>query len=119
MSEYELGVFPGAKAGEIAENFTVRDQDGNEVSLEQYSGKWVVLETDSITCSMYVKNIGGIKKLQAKYHDVEFLLIYVREAHPGARLGLHENDQQKLEMAEKLREFYGKPRKILVDNLDG
>jgi glutathione peroxidase-family protein len=119
MSEYELGVFPGAKAGEIADNFTLRDQDGSEVSLEQYRGKWVVLETGSITCSMYVKNISGIKKLEAKYPDVEFLLIYVREAHPGARLGPHETDQQKLEMAEKLREFYGEHRKILVDNVDG
>jgi|TARA_B100002003_G_C13713168_1_gene357684 cytochrome oxidase Cu insertion factor (SCO1/SenC/PrrC family) len=65
MSEYEFGVFPGAKAGEIAKNFTVHDQDGNEVLLEQYSGEWVVLETGSITCSTYVKNIGSIKKFQA------------------------------------------------------
>ena len=114
-----MGVFPDGKAGEIAENFTVRNQDGNEVSLEQYRGKRVVLKTGSITCSMYVKNIGGIKKLQAKYHDVEFLLIYVREAHLDARLGPHENDQQKLEMAEKQREFYGESRKIWVDDLDG
>lgn len=119
MSEYELGAFPGRKAGEIADNFTVHDQDGNEVSLEQFRGKWLVLETGSITCSMYVKNIPGMKKLEAKYPDVEFLLIYVREAHPGARLGPHENDAQKIEMAEKLREFYNEPRKILVDDVNG
>jgi len=59
-----LGVFPDGKAGEIAENFTVRDQDGNEVSLEQYSGKWVVLETDSITCSMYVKTLVASKNFR-------------------------------------------------------
>jgi hypothetical protein len=51
--------------------------------------------------------------------DVEFLLVYVREAHPGARLGPHETDGQKVAMAEKLREFYGEPRKILIDNIDG
>ena len=119
MSEYDLGVFPGRKAGEVADNFTVKDQDGGEVSLEDYRGKWVVLETGSITCSMYVKNIPGIRKLQAKYPDVEFLLIYVREAHPGARLGPHETDAQKMEMSKQLQTIYNDPRKILVDNVDG
>ena len=97
MSEYDLGKFPGAKAGEMAENFIVKDQNGNQVSLQDYRGKWVVLETGSITCAMYVKNIPGIKKLQSKFPDVEFLLIYVREAHPGARLGPHQSNQQKIE----------------------
>ena len=87
MSEYDLGAFPGSKAGELAEDFTIQDQNGSEVSLENYRGKWVVLETGSITCAMYVKNIPGIKRLQIKYPDVEFLLVYVREAHPGSRLG--------------------------------
>ena len=119
MSEYDLGVFPGSKAGEVAENFTIRDQNGNNVSLEDYRGKWVVLETGSITCAMYVKNISGIKKLQIKYPDVEFLLVYVREAHPGSRLGPHESNEQKIERAEKLKEFYDEPRKILIDELQG
>jgi hypothetical protein len=119
MSEYELGKFPGAKAGEIAGGFTVRDQGGNPVSLEDYKDKWVVLETGSLTCSMYVKNIPGIAKLQGKYPDVEFLLIYVREAHPGARLGPHETDAQKLEMSKQLQAIYHEPRKVLIDSVDG
>ena len=83
----------------LAKNFSVRDQNGEEVSLEDYRGKWVVLETGSITCAMYVKNIPGIKRLQNKYPDVEFLLVYVREAHPGSRLGPHESNEQKIERA--------------------
>ena len=119
MSEYDLGSFPGRKAGEIADNFTVRNQEGAEVSLDSYRGKWVVLETGSITCSMYVKNISGIKRLQNKYPDVEFLLIYVREAHPGSRLGPHETDQQKQEMSKQLQDVYKEPRTVLVDNVNG
>ena len=119
MSEYDLGSFPGSKAGELASEFILRDQSGNEVTLADYRGKWVVIETGSITCAMYVKNIPGIKRLQTKYPDVEFLLVYVREAHPGARLGPHRNDKQKIERAEKLKEFYDEPRKILVDDLNG
>ena len=119
MSEYDLGAFPGSKAGELAENFTVCDQNGKPVSLYDFRGKWVVLETGSITCAMYVKNIPGIKELQAKYPDVEFLLVYVREAHPGSRLGPHQSNGQKIERAEKLRQFYDEPRKILIDDLQG
>jgi hypothetical protein len=119
MSEYDLGAFPGAKAGELAKDFIVHDQEGNKVSLDHYRGKWVVLETGSITCAMYVKNISGIKKLQAKYPDIEFLLVYVREAHPGTRLGPHESDSQKIKRAQQLRDFYDEPRRILIDDLDG
>jgi hypothetical protein len=119
MSEYELGKFAGAKAGETAEGFTIRDQSGSEVSLADYQGKWVVLETGSLTCSMYVKNIPGMRDLQGKYPEVEFLLIYVREAHPGARLGPHQSDAQKLEMSRKLQDIYKEPRKILIDNVAG
>ena len=119
MSEYDLGAFPGSKAGELAENFTVCDQNGKPVSLHDFRGKWVVLETGSITCAMYVKNIPGIKELQVKYPDVEFLLVYVREAHPGSRLGPHQSNGQKIERAEKLRQFYDEPRKILIDDLQG
>jgi hypothetical protein len=119
MSEYELGKFTGAKAGETAEGFTIRDQSGSEVSLADYRGKWVVLETGSLTCSMYVKNIPGMRDLQGKYPEVEFLLIYVREAHPGARLGPHQSDAQKLEMSRKLQDIYKEPRKILIDNVAG
>jgi len=119
MSEYDLGAFPGSKAGELAENFSIYDQNGTQVSLHDYRGKWVVLETGSITCAMYVKNIPGIKDLQVKYPDVEFLLVYVREAHPGSRLGPHESNAQKIQRAEKLKVFYDEPRKILIDDLQG
>ena len=119
MSEYDLGSFPGSKAGKQEKNFTLHDQAGNKVSLDQYLGKWVVLETGSITCSMYVKNISGIKKLQNNYPEVEFLLVYVREAHPGSRLGPHKTDSEKIQMSSKLQDFYDEPRKILIDDLDG
>ena len=51
------------------------------MKLEDFKGKWVVIETESITCSMYVKNFGGVAKLREKYPDVEFLRVYMREAH--------------------------------------
>ena len=61
----------------------------------------------------------GIKKLQNNYPEVEFLLVYVREAHPGSRLGPHKTDSEKIQMSSKLQDFYDEPRKILIDDLDG
>ena len=119
MSEYDLSSFNGPKAGEPASNFAVRTPEGREVSLDDYKGKWVVLETGSITCSMYVKNVKGFARLKDKYPDVEFLLVYVREAHPGSRLGPHESDEQKLELATEMMEIYKDPRTVLVDDLQG
>ena len=106
MSEYDLGKFPGPKAGEPAVDFTLSTPDGKEVKLEDYKGKWVVIETGSITCSMYVKNVGGFAKLRQKYPDVEFLLVYVREAHPGSRLGAHISDKQKRKMSLDMKDIY-------------
>ncbi|MDA0239539.1 MAG: redoxin domain-containing protein [Proteobacteria bacterium] len=119
MSEYELGKFPGAKAGEEAPNFTLRTQVGKEVTLDDYKGKWLVIETGSITCGMYVKNVPGWNKLKAEFPDIEFLLVYVREAHPGSRLGAHQSEEQKMELSKNLNTIYKDERPVLVDNLDG
>jgi hypothetical protein len=119
MSEYVLGAFPGAKAGEEALDFTLRKQDGTEVTFADYKGKWLVIETGSITCGMYVKNVPGFRKLQQEFPDVEFLLVYVREAHPGSRLGPHQTDEDKIALSKDLNRIYKDPREVLVDNLDG
>ena len=48
MSNYELGYFPGPKAGEEVDyNYTLTDLDGNEVSLADYKGKTTLKETYS------------------------------------------------------------------------
>lgn len=119
VKEYDWGVFIGPSAGETAPDFAVRDLDGNERSLADYRGKWVVLETASATCSMYTKNIPGMKGVRAEFPDVEFLVIYVREAHPGERLGQHKTDEDKLAAAKLLPTRYDEDRPILIDKLNG
>ena len=101
-------------------DFTLCSLDGKEAKLTDFKGQWVVLETGSLTCPMYVKNINPIKQVVQKYPDVQFLVIYIREAHPGTRRGPHQT------MGEKI---YGCPRnaagirrgirRVLVDDLDG
>jgi len=68
---------------------------------------------------MYTKNIPTMKDITGEYPDVTFLLIYVREAHPGERLGPHQNFDEKVEAARLVKPRYNEHRRVLVDNLAG
>ena len=119
MSHYDLSKFPGPKAGEPALDFTLKGLDGKEVTLSDFRGKWVVLETGSLTCPMFVKNVNPIAKLRQQFPDVAFLVVYVREAHPGSRTGPHQDMEDKVRLAREMMSAYGETRDVLVDDLDG
>ncbi len=120
MSNYELGYFPGPKAGESVDyNYTLTDLEGNEVRLEDYKGKWLVIESGSLTCPMYVKNVQPFAKLKAKYPDVEWLVVYVREAHPGEKAKQATSIDEKIAYAKRTRDDYKEDRNIAVDTVDG
>ena len=120
MSNYELGYFPGPKAGEsVSYDYTFRDLDGNGVALADYKGKWLVVESGSLTCPMYVKNVKPFAKLREKHPDVEWLVVYVREAHPGERRKPAASIDEKIDYAREIREAYKEDRKIVVDSVDG
>jgi len=117
---YDFDVFAGPAAGEPAIDFELHDlATGERVTLSDLRGRWVVLETGSATCSMYTKNIPSIETLTDKYQDVDFYMVYVREAHPGERLGPHKNIADKQAAARKLEPRYSEKRRILIDNYDG
>lgn len=118
--EYDWDVFAGPSAGDQYIDVALKDlETGEDVNLSDYQGKWLVLETGSSTCSMYTKNIPDIQAIEKDFPDVEFLLIYVREAHPGERLHQHQSFEEKVEAAKLLKPRYGEDRRILVDSHDG
>lgn len=119
MSNYDLSRFDGPAAGEELIDFKLTKLDGTEVSLLDYKGKWLVLETGSLTCPMFVKNIDPLREVKAKHPDVEFLVIYVREAHPGSRRGPSGDMAEKIALAKEMKESFGEHREILVDSVDG
>lgn len=116
---YTFDTFVGPRAGEAAEDFTLTDFDGNEVRLSDFRGKWVVLETGSSTCSQYTKNIQRMASVREEFPDVEFIIVYVREAHPGERLSQHKSFDDKKKAAGLLVPKYEEHRRILLDALDG
>lgn len=119
VKDYDWDVFVGPAAGDPAIDFSATDFEGREYRLSDFAGRWVVLETGSATCSQYSKNIDSVEVLRSEFPDVEFLLIYVREAHPGERLGQHKTFDEKVRAAKILPHKYGENRTILIDTLDG
>ena len=61
-----------------------------------------------------------LKELYEQYkNDVEFLVVYVREAHPGSRTNPHKSMDDKIACARETQEAYGDDRETLVDDLLG
>lgn len=61
--------------GIVAPDFTLKDVKGNDVSLSEYLGSWVVLDFWGSWCRYCVQGIPDMKAIYAKYHDkgLEFI----------------------------------------------
>lgn len=62
-----------------------------------------------------------LTQLSQKYrdHDFEFLIMYVRESHPGENFPHHRSAEQKVTHARKLKELEDVRLRILIDDFDG
>ena len=112
----------GPKAGEEAPDFELPSLEGKKVRLSDYAGQNnVVLTFGSATCPMTAGSIRGLNRLHEQYsdQDVQFLFVYVREAHPGEDLPAHRSLDDKTEAAQLFRDEEGVEMPILVDRLDG
>ena len=118
-SYYDLASFEGPGRGEQMPDLALTDLDGAPVRLSELWDSRVVIETGSVTCPMYAKGVTDMSSLAAQHPDTRFVVLYVREAHPGEKIGPHETLDQKLEMAGRLHEVHGDERIALVDDLEG
>jgi len=119
LKDYDFFTFSGPRAGEPALDFSLTDLEGSEVGVADFRGKWIVLETASVTCSMYSRNISNMNEIAKEYPDVEFLVVYVREAHPGERLSQHKSFDDKMAAAKLLKPRLNEDRRVLVDGFEG
>lgn len=109
----------GPKVGEKAIDFMATTLDGKEIKLSDYFGKPIILETGSISCPQYVARINPMNQLAKDYPDVTFLLLYVREAHPGNSIAGHHSLDEKVKLAERLQSEETENRTVLIDDLEG
>jgi peroxiredoxin len=61
--------------GDHAPNFTLKDIDGNKVSLDQFRGKTIVIAFWSIWCSSCEEGLSFLKESFGKRNDVIVLLV--------------------------------------------
>lgn len=120
IMERQFGDAP--QPGDRAPDFELRTIDGDKVRLSDYRDeKNVVLTFGSATCPLTAASISGLRDLYDDYadDDVEFLFVYVREAHPGEELPPHRNMSDKVHAAEVLRDEEGLDMPVLIDDLGG
>ena len=58
-------------------------------------------------------------KLIEKYPQLDHVLMYVREAHPGEMQPQHRTEDEKIAAARKTKQRHRDGRTILVDDVDG
>ena len=114
--------FSGPEPGERAPDFRATTLDGAAMRLSDYRGKKnVLLIFGSVTCPMTAASIVAINELYEEFRgdDVEFLFVYVREAHPGELIGAHGSAREKAAAANLLREEEDIKMPMVVDDLRG
>lgn len=80
----------------------------------------VLLVTGSITCPMTASAMPDLKTLHAEFGDkVEFVMLTVREAHPGENFPQPDTNEAKLEHARALKEHFDVPWTVAIDDVDG
>jgi thiol-disulfide isomerase/thioredoxin len=104
----DLRIATVLKVGDIAPDFTLNTKEGNhEVKLSSFRGQRpVVLVFGSYTCPPFREHVGALESLYDKHKDqVEFFMIYIKEAHPkdgwvmpkNEQLGIRVDDPKTLE----------------------
>ena len=80
----------------------------------------VLLVFGSYTCPVTASAAPGLNDLHARFGDrVRFVMVQVREAHPGAKVPQPSDFEEKREHAERLRDLHRIPYDVAVDDIDG
>jgi hypothetical protein len=111
----------GPAPGDPMPDFELPTSDGRIVHKADYVGRRPVLFTmGSITCPMTAASRDILKGLYREYGDrVEFVTLYVREAHPGDLYPQAVSLEQKIDYARVYRDRDGIPWTVAVDDVEG
>jgi peroxiredoxin len=110
------------RPGDRAPDFEARLLNGDRVRLSDFRDRRnVVLVFGSGTCPMTAGSIRGLNALyqELRSEELEFLFIYVREAHPGEAQPAHESWEDKVDAAERFRAEDEVEMPIVADEIRG
>lgn len=83
-------------------------------------GRPVLLAFGSRTCPITESAVPGLRRLHERYgHRVRFVMLAVREAHPGAIIPQPHTPGEKAQHAAALRSHHALPFEVAIDELDG
>lgn len=102
--------------------FDLATTDGARVSSVDLSAgdRPTLLAFGSLTCPVTESAGAGLVELHSRYGDrVRFVLVSVREAHPGARTPQPTTIEQKARNAAALRDHHQIPFDVAIDDIDG
>ncbi len=107
--------------GDRLPDATLLNVDGQEVSLRSLAtGRPIALVTGSTTCPATASSMPDLNGLEERYGEsVQFVLLQIREAHPGAEVGQPHTLRDKVQHAQLMREKYAVGWPVLVDDIDG
>jgi hypothetical protein len=108
------------KPGDRLPEFDLTDVNGNRLRREDLTGRPVLLVTGSFTCPMTASSDPILKDLHGRFgSEIEFVTLYVREAHPGEHRDQAETATEKTRAARALKERDDLPWRVLVDDPHG
>lgn len=74
----------------------------------------------SYTCPVTDSSAAGLRRLHSRFGDrVRFVMVNVREAHPGAQVPQPGNLKEKTAHAALLRDLHDFPFEVAVDDIEG
>ncbi len=109
------------RPGDLFPRVDLLTTDGSRFQLDEYAaGRPILFVTGSITCPLTAASISPLKKLQEKYGDrIAFVLLYVREGHPGELYSQPHAIEDKLHHARDLQRTFDISWPVAVDNIEG
>ena len=106
------GALPSFGSADPAPDFTLVDTDGNEHTLSDYAGEWVVLEWLNYDCPFVRKhyNSGTMQKLQARAAEEDVVWLSIVSSAPGK-----QGHFPAEEMNKRTKDHEGQQHAVLMD----
>jgi thiol-disulfide isomerase/thioredoxin len=110
-----------AVTGDSLPSFELVTTSGDRLSKHDVFGeKPVLIVFGSMTCPMTASAAPTVQELHDEFGEsVDFIMLYVREAHPGELITQAETMDEKLEHARALKQLYDISWTVAADTIDG